>query len=361
MKKIAIISLNKPGFNASIELIRLILSVNKEYQISLYTNNKDYDYKQKNISVIHFNKIDDIVKNIWNTSDVLIWFVSTGIVIRKIKSLIESKITDPAVIVINLTLTQIIPLLSGHLGGANKITRELCKLKDDLIPFITTASDTLSKFSVDLYAQNKGFKVINSDKIALITNTLINNNQINLITYEYLLDDLLKYNLNKDDYKYYDVLTVETETIKQPTLVISPYDEMDSLKHRDDILYIKTIPITLGIGLNRNTGFDELNENLNTYLSQFQLIIGEVDCFASFEGKKDEKGLIELASYYNKELKFFNEKEINNLKQNFSESEAEKHFNIKGVAEPSAVLASFNHVLCIPKVKFQNITIAAAF
>ncbi|MCK7484392.1 MAG: cobalamin biosynthesis protein [Bacillus subtilis] len=71
--------------------------------------------------------------------------------------------------------------------------------------------------------------------------------------------------------------------------------------------------------------------------------------------------MIELAQYYNKKLEFFDENDINNLENHFSQSKAQDYFNIKGVAEPCAVLASNLKTLFVNKQIYKNTTFAAAF
>ena len=57
-----------------------------------------------------------------------IFIMSTGIVIRLIAPLIRHKTEDPAVVVVDDRGHHAISLLSGHLGGANELTRQIAAI-----------------------------------------------------------------------------------------------------------------------------------------------------------------------------------------------------------------------------------------
>ena len=59
--------------------------------------------------------------------DAIIAIMASGILIRSIAPLIDSKVTDPAVLNIDDNGNFVISTLSGHLGGANKLTNKDCR------------------------------------------------------------------------------------------------------------------------------------------------------------------------------------------------------------------------------------------
>ena len=76
----------------------------------------------------------------------------------------KHKSVDPAVLCFSVDGKYVIPVLSGHLGGANKLALEVSDLMNAK-PVITTASDILNKTAVDIYAQENDL-VIASFKTA---------------------------------------------------------------------------------------------------------------------------------------------------------------------------------------------------
>ena len=70
---------------------------------------------------------------------------------RSIAPCVRDKLTDPAVLVVDEKGQYVVPILSGHVGGANGLARQLAA---DLqaLPVITTATDIQGLFAVDVFA-----------------------------------------------------------------------------------------------------------------------------------------------------------------------------------------------------------------
>lgn len=88
-------------------------------------------------------------------ADALIYVGASGIAVRAIAPNIRDKCSDPAVLVIDERGRYIIPILSGHLGGANELAQRLAA-EIGGTAVITTATDINGRFSVDAWAGRKG-------------------------------------------------------------------------------------------------------------------------------------------------------------------------------------------------------------
>ena len=100
----------------------------------------------------------------FGTSDLLVFVGACGIAVRKIAPYVRDKRTDPAVVCVDEQGTFAISLLSGHIGGANGLTKTIAQAID-AVPVITTATDVNGKFSVDTWAAENGC-VIDDMKLA---------------------------------------------------------------------------------------------------------------------------------------------------------------------------------------------------
>ena len=100
----------------------------------------------------------------FGASDLLVFVGACGIAVRKIAPYVRDKRTDPAVVCVDEQGTFAISLLSGHIGGANGLTKTIAQAID-AVPVITTATDVNGKFSVDTWAAENGC-VIDDMKLA---------------------------------------------------------------------------------------------------------------------------------------------------------------------------------------------------
>ena len=90
--------------------------------------------------------------------DQVVFFVSLGAVVRLIAPHLKSKDEDPGVLVVDDAAQFVIPVLSGHVGGANVMAEQVAALLG-ATPVLTTASDVGKTIPVDILGRELGWKV----------------------------------------------------------------------------------------------------------------------------------------------------------------------------------------------------------
>ena len=336
--KIAVVSINQPSLDSASKLLGYL----DGYEVDIY-GKKDLKHNLKNLHLYH--KLDDILPLAWKTYDAIICILAMGAVVRKIAPLLVDKATDPAVIVINLALDKIVPLLSGHLGGANELADTLASKIPNAINFISTATDQTNTLAFEMLAKKNGWKIENLKELANISNRLLNKQKVKVATYENIYNTIS----NKDNLKL-----VNIDEVDKNSVIIDP------LVKGEKNLLLKP-KVYLGIGCNRDTSALEIQDALLMFLQKYNLDIQDIKSIASFEAKQDEAGLLEFAEKNNFEINFYKKDDINKLEYKFSKSASSKFFGLKGVAEPSAILASRYKELIIKKEVYnKKITIAGA-
>lgn len=95
---------------------------------------------------------------LWLDYDQIVFFVSLGAVVRLIAPHLQSKDEDPGILVVDDAAQFVIPVLSGHIGGANAYAAHLATLLH-ATPVLTTASDVGQTIPVDILGRELGWKV----------------------------------------------------------------------------------------------------------------------------------------------------------------------------------------------------------
>ena len=111
--------------------------------------------------------IPEWIQEYWGVDDFL-FIGAAGIAVRMIASSVKDKYTDSAVLVMDEKAQHIIPLLSGHMGGAIPLAEQIADITG-AIPVITTATDVQRKFAVDAFARDHYLKIADREKAKLIS------------------------------------------------------------------------------------------------------------------------------------------------------------------------------------------------
>lgn len=259
-----------------------------------------------------------------------IFIMATGIVVRKISTLLESKDKDPAVIVLDEGMNFAIPLLSGHLGGANEFAKLLEKeLK--VIPILTTSSDVTGKIAVDTLSQKLNSRLDSLESAKKVTALIVDGKEVEI---------LLPKNVTKSDGK-------------DGIIIVSNKENIEITK-----IYPKNL--VLGIGCKRGTKREKIESFIEDSFKELNLSLKSIKKIATIDIKKDENGLIELCKKLDLPFEIISREKVKEVENLFEKSEfVEKTIGVGSVSEPCAYLASLkNGRFLLKKSKRDGITLS---
>ena len=284
--------------------------------------------------------------------DAIIAIMASGILIRSIAPLVESKVTDPAVLNIDDNGNFVISTLSGHLGGANELAHKISGLID-ATPVITTSTDVNKKLGIDVLAKDLYLTIDNTEEILYFNKAILEGNELSFTinpnkNFDYLFEYLNNNTLEIDLSIYYSS-KISVDEI---------HVEIDEHK-----IILKEKKIVVGIGCRRGKECEKIYDGLKKSLDDLNIMPSRVNMLTSAEIKKDEKGILELSDKLEipvefvkiDKLRLFESRDV--TKSDFVYSK----FGIYGVCEPSAlIMAGFDSKLIYKKTSYDGITISIA-
>jgi cobalt-precorrin 5A hydrolase len=276
--------------------------------------------------------------------DALIFVGACGIAVRAIAPFIQDKTKDPAVLCIDEKGRFVIPLLSGHIGGANMLADRISEALN-AIPVITTATDINRLFSVDEWAAFHDAWISDLKAAKEISARLLAEKPVG----------------------FYSELDIEGE---MPRLLEKNESNMgigicvslnDRLKPYPITLNIVPRTVYLGIGCRRGTPLQCIEDLVLEQLSRNSISFQAIAGIASIDLKTKEQGLLDFAAKNNLPLHFFSSDELLSVPGKYTESEFVSSITgVGNVCERAALMVSAGGGLISRKVSGNGVTIALA-
>lgn len=268
----------------------------------------------------------------------IIFVCACGIAVRKIAPYIRSKVTDPAVIVIDEQGKFVISLLSGHLGGANVLAKRIAE-SIGAIPVITTATDIGGKFSPDSFAKANHLVILEMAVAKAIASRMVEGEKIALSSdYPYS---------NRPEQFFDDTLT------DIGICISADKNRMPFAK----TLHLIPKNIVLGVGCKKNTASDVFENFILQKFSEYNLSLFRICEIVSVDLKRNEKALQEFSEKYRIPLKFYSAEELQKVKGSFEHSEfVLQTTGVDNVCERSALY--YGGKLLISKQCGNGVTLA---
>ncbi|MBQ7737662.1 MAG: cobalamin biosynthesis protein [Oscillospiraceae bacterium] len=276
---------------------------------------------------------------LFRTVDAMIFVGAVGIAVREIAPHVRDKRTDPAVIGIDELGHFVVPLLSGHIGGANALAQVLA---DELgaVPVVTTATDINRRFSVDAWAARQGF-AISSMYAAKLVSAAILERDVPLKSDFPVVTELPPGVIAGEEGELGIYLTCTADAPFAQTLRLVP-----------PVLH-------LGLGCRRDTPRERIAELVEEVLRENRIDRRAVKCAASIDLKADERGLLDFCEENGWPVKFYSAEELLAVPGDFVVSEFVRSVTgVDNVCERAALLGAERIV--VHKTARNGVTVALA-
>ena len=306
-----------------------------------------------------------LLPELFRSYEGVILFFSLGAAVRLIAPLLQDKRTDPAVIVIDERGEHVISMLSGHLGGANRLTLEIAGLLGSH-PVITTASDVQGTFAVDLLGREYGWRADSFTSMKGVSAALVNGEPVAFVQESgerswlppgAILPAHVRVFANRDE------LQLPAGGISfSAAIVVSDrlLDEPEESALPECCVVYRPRSLVLGLGCNRGTPAEELEAMVLRTLAELRLSLYSVRNVATAGIKGDEAGLLALCAKYGWELVLYSPEQLNTIVPDHPSEAVFRATGAYGVCEPAALLSSGADSLLLCKQKSGNATIAVA-
>lgn len=291
----------------------------------------------------------------------VVLITAVGIAVRLVSPELKSKHQDPAVVVVDEKGQFVVSLLSGHIGGANELTRKIASLIGAQ-PVITTASEIDGTIAVDLLGREFGWTLENKDNVTRVSAALINSEEVGIY------QDAGEKTWQPRDKPLQDNILIFTslasllESTCSAALIITDRllgKEYSTLLERAVVYRPKSLVV--GIGCNQGVSCSQIEEAVKRVFLEQGLSIASIRNLATIELKSREQGLLEFARVHAIPIDFFTKEALNQLSYPSSPSNVTfRHVGVHAVCEPAVLLSSKNDFLVVPKTKLGDITIAVA-
>lgn len=320
----------------------------------------------------------------------LLFIGACGIAVRAIAPFLTDKLNDVPVLVMDEQGRFVIPVLAGHVGGANELAVSLAERMGST-PVITTATDLNHCFAVDLFARRNALHIVNKDGIAKVSSRILAGEEVTMAVEEgYLREEAQTLRGRRVSRKtnipdgirlvscipefHTDIPIVMTEVIEDipaasteltmnvpavsaesttdapvafsessagiPGVTESPVDILvaPASYGQGRLLTLRPKEYVIGIGCKRGKAAEQIDHFVHKVLKESGISMEQVAAFASIDRKKDEEGILWMSSHYGIPFVTYSAEELQQVEGTFHASEFVKsQVGVDNVCERAAL------------------------
>ncbi|MCM1262962.1 MAG: cobalt-precorrin 5A hydrolase [Butyrivibrio sp.] len=347
--RLSIISFTRNG-KALSESIAENMGNNLEIEVRLFTkchNCVDKDVPSIALRVEYVeSSLADWAKARMQEKDALLFIGACGIAVRAIAPFLTDKLHDVPVLVMDEKGKYIIPILSGHMGGANELARHIAG-KMGTKAVITTATDINGKFAVDLFAKRNNFHIVNKDGIVKVSSKALAGEEVTI-----------SIEPGHEIIGARDGVRIVPYPPEQFTdMVVTSED-----KKFDACVMLKPREYVIGFGCKKGKDIKEIDGFIFDKLNELGIAITQTAALASVSNKQGEQGIIDWCRKEGLAFITYTAEELEKVDGNFTSSPFVKaQVGVGNVCERAAVKGCGEYgKLIAPKTAGNGMTIAVA-
>jgi cobalt-precorrin 5A hydrolase len=355
-KGVAVVAITRYGVETALNIKR-VLDV-EGLKVFVFAPKK---YIQSEVCELE-GTFGEFIKENYEKLDAIVAVMATGIIIRVVAPFVKSKLSDPAIVGVDVTGKFVISLLSGHYGGANDLTKLIAK-GIEAIPVITTASDAMGKQGVDELAKALHLTIENPKSLTHVNAAIVNDESVVLV----LVGDVKIPVELVNGFEIKRVCSNE-EAVK----IVNNYTAgalitRESLKTHISAVHFTVLRvrnIVVGIGCRKDSLCEHLVAAVNVALKAVSLPAGRIDWFASVGIKRDSAAMLDLAKLFNVPFEFLSVDVLRSLSHPDLSPDSklvQEKIGVGGVCERAAlIIAGKNSKLIFKKTKLNGTAVAIA-
>jgi cobalt-precorrin 5A hydrolase len=233
--------------------------------------------------------IADWTASVFLPGNALIFIGAMGIAVRAISGLPKDKLNDCCVIVIDDNGQFVIPVLSGHAGGANKLAMIMAEILD-AVPVITTSTDINDSFSVDTFATENRLTIANRQGIKKVSAKALEDKKITLSIKDFPPGERV------------DVVVAD-DTDAEYSLLLKPKK------------------YTVGLGMKKGKDSAQVEAYFLETLNDCGIETGDVYALCTIDIKEDEDAIKNLRDKYRIPVMSFDKEILNKVSGEFDGSD----------------------------------------
>lgn len=343
--KISIISFTKVGMELSERLAELI-GAECELFTKCSAGTDSISTVSERIPYIK-EHISDWAKEQMRQRKALLFIGACGIAVRAIAPHVTDKLHDSPVLVMDEGGGYVIPILSGHVGGANELAGQIAQ-KTGAVAVITTATDLHQVFAVDIFAKKNNLFIENREGIARVSAKLLAGEKITMA--------VERGHLLPDSFLPEQVRLVSYPPTEAVDVLIAPPPE------REAVLVLRPKEYIIGMGCRRGKEAEKIEAFVLRSLECAGIKMQQVAALASIDVKSREEGLLTWCGKEKLPFLTYTAKELNEVSGRFQTSAfVEEKVGTDNVCERAALRAcGENGRLVYEKHAEDGMTIAIA-